>query len=595
MSVARIYRTASPYSGAALLDIDYDQSADTMYFAQISYPPTKLVRAAHTSWTFSPITFAPTLAAPVQSAPTVTQPNTDAPNSGASYYPKDAVYVVTAIDEDTGQESRPSNTQTANNDLNLVKNYNTLSWAAVTGAERYNVYKAEITGDYGYIGSTSQLTFRDDNIGPDYSDGPPQGITPFPTSLDYPSTVAFYQQRLLFARTSNHPNAVYASRSGEYENADVSRPLRASDALSFALVAGRVNAVNQLVSMNTLLALTSDSVFSIDGGADGYLSPTNIVTRRQNGRGCSRLNPLVIDSIAFYQTSVGSSVRSVGYEFSIDGYTSNDITIFSPHFFAGFTIVSWAYCAEPFSIIWAARDDGQLLAFTWQQEHQVWGWTLCETDGKVESLCSISENGEDRLYLTVRRTINGVSRLFIERMGTALWQTLDQSCYMDAAVSYSFTAPTATLKNLGHLEGKAVVALADGAVIKGLVVSGGTVTLPDPALKVTVGLPFTSTIETLPLAVQGPQGWTIAKPQQASKVVLRVNNSRGFLVGPTVALLDEPRPRTTEPYGSPPSLITGLVDATMRPNARNAVSVVIQSADPLPLEVTQVLIDPSVA
>jgi hypothetical protein len=177
-----------------------------------------------------------------------------------------------------------------------------------------------------------------------------------------------------------------------------------------------------------------------------------------------------------------------------------------------------------------------------------------------------------------------------------LWETLDQSCYMDAAVSYSFTTPTATLKNLGHLEGKAVVALADGAVVKGLTVTSGAVTLPDPALKVTVGLPFTSTIETLPLAIQTPQGgWTLAKPQQASKVVLRVNNSRGFLVGPTVDLLDEPRARTTEPYGSPPALITGLVEATLRPYARTTASIVIQSADPLPLEVTQVLIDPSVA
>jgi hypothetical protein len=92
-------------------------------------------------------------------------------------------------------------------------------------------------------------------------------------------------------------------------------------------------------------------------------------------------------------------------------------------------------------VVWAARDDGKLLAFTWQQEQQIWGWTLCETDGFVESVTSISESGEDRVYLCVRRTISGVSRRFIERMASAFWTTEDDACFMDAAVTYSFTRP----------------------------------------------------------------------------------------------------------------------------------------------------------
>jgi hypothetical protein len=602
MSVARVYRIASPYLGSQLADLDHEQSADTMYLAHLQVVPTKLVETDSTDWAFSTVTFAPTLAAPAGVSVTVTQPNTDSANSGASFYPRDAVYCVSAVATDTGQESRPSSSVTANNDLNLVKNYNTVSWSAVTGAERYIIYKAENTGDFGYIGTTTQLNFRDDNIGPDYTVGPVQGQTPFPTSNDFPSTVSFFQQRLLWARTNNHPNAVYFSKSGEYENADISRPLQASDAGSFALVAGKVNAVNQLVSMAQLLALTSDSVFSINGGNDDFISPTNIVTQRQNGRGGSRLNPLVIDSVAFYQTAVGNAIRSLGYQFDVDGYQSNDLTIFSPHFFKGHNIVSWAYMGEPLSVVAAARDDGNLLMFTWQQEHQVWGWTLCDLGGTVESVCSVSEFGEDRLYLTVRRTINGVSRLFLERMASALTDDVPSSCYLDCAVTYSLSTPATKFINLDHLEGETVVALADGAVVDGLTVSGGSVTLPDPASLVTIGLPFTATIETLPLAIQTQQGgWTVAKPQQAAKVVLRVNNSRGFLVGPSVDKLDEPRPRSNEPWGSPPNAITGLVEATLRPHVasgrqgQTGVSVVVQSSNPLPLEVTEVFYDATVS
>jgi hypothetical protein len=595
VSVARIYRVGTPYNGTELDEIDFEQSADTMYLAHIDHAPTKLVRVSHTDWTFSSLTFGPTIATPTGVTATATTPNTDSQNGNNSYFPQGARYVVTAVNDDTGQESRRSAEVSVTNDLGLKRNYNTVSWTAVASANRYRVYKAESTGEFGYIGTTSQSSFRDDNIGADLNDGPPDLENPFPGVNDYPSTVSFFQQRLLFARTNNKPNAVWGSRTGNYENFDTSRPLKATDGLSFALVAGRVNAVNQLVSMSDLLALTSDSVFAVSGGQDGYLSPTNIVTNRENGRGSSRLPPLVVDNVCFYQTSVGNSVRTLGYTFESDGYTSNDMTIFSPHFFRDEAIMSWAYTQEPRSTIWAAREDGALLCFTWEQDQQVWGWTLCETDGAVESLCSVSENGEDRLYLTVRRTINGQERLFIERMASTHWGDVSDTCFMDCAVTFAFTSPATVLTNLFHLEGKSVVALADGAVIEDLVVQGGEVTLPQAASKVTVGLPYTASITTLPLAFQGKGGWVIAKPQQASTVVLRLVESRGIYAGPAEDKLDEVRSRQREPFGTPPALITGTVSATLQPHISAGVEVVVSAPYPLPFTLTTVLIDPSVS
>jgi hypothetical protein len=111
MSVARIYKVGSPYNGSELAEVDCEQSASTMYLAHLNHPPTKLVRAGHTSWVFSTISFAPTLGAPGSMSATATTPNTDTANSGAAYFPQVARYQVTAIDDDTGQESRPSRLQ----------------------------------------------------------------------------------------------------------------------------------------------------------------------------------------------------------------------------------------------------------------------------------------------------------------------------------------------------------------------------------------------------------------------------------------------------------------------------------------------------
>jgi hypothetical protein len=589
MSVARLYRVGSPFNGAELQEVDVEQSADTMYFAHLNHAPTRLVRAGHTDWTFSSIDFTPTLAAPTGLGVTPVVGNSV--TSGDSHFPQDASYVVTAIDDISGQESRASTAQTVSNDLTLKKNYNFLGWSAVAGASRYRVYKADNTQEYGYIGVTTSASFTDDNIGPDYSDGPPVGNNPFPGSDDYPSTVTFFEQRLLWGRTNNHPNAIWGSRSGSFENMDISRPLKASDALSFALVSGRVNAVNQLVSTTSLLALTSDSIFKIEGGQTGYLTATDFVTRRQNGRGSSRLSPLVIDSVVFYQTSVGNSVRTLGYEFSTDSINSNDVTIFSPHLFRGFDIKAWAYVQEPRSVIWAVRGDGKLLCFTWEQEQQVWGWTLCETAGIVESVCVVSEGAEDRLYLTVRRG----EKLLIERMAATRWDAIENSCFLDSAVTYQFEEPQTTLRNLGHLEGMTVSALADGGVITGLVVTDGIVELETAAMTVTIGLPYSATIETLPLAYQGQAGWTIAKPQTQAKAVIRLIDSRAVKAGPTDAKVEPLRSRINELPGQPPALMTGLYETYLRADINGGARMVVRSDDPLPMTVSAIYLDPSVS
>ncbi|MEG3147259.1 hypothetical protein U1839_21615 [Sphingomonas sp. RT2P30] len=298
-----------------------------------------------------------------------------------------------------------------------------------------------------------------------------------------------------------------------------------------------------------------------------------------------------MDSVCFYQTGIGNGVRTLGYQFQTDSIDSNDVTIFSPHLFRGFNIVSWAYAQEPRSLIWAVRSDGKLLCFTWEQEQQVWGWTICETDGAVESVCVISEGSEDRLYLTVRRG----EKLLIERMASARWAAVEDSCFLDSAVTYAFDTPAIVLRNLDHLEGKAVSALADGNVVSGLVVSGGIVTLPYAVSRATCGLPYSATIETLPLAVQGQAGWTVAKPQTQAKAVLRLIDSRGVKAGPDAANLEPLRARVGAAPGEPNALKTGLFETWLRPKINDGARVVVRSDDPLPMTVTGVYLDPSIA
>lgn len=595
MSVARFYKVGSPYNGVELDEVDYEQSADTMYLAHLDHAPTKLLRFGHVDWRFATITFGPTIAAPAGVSAAATIGNTDSANSGAAYFPQPATYAVTAIDTATGQESRAGQSNAVSNDLTLKKNLNTISWTAVSGATSYQVYRADNQLSFGYVGTTDSTSFTDINIGPDLTRGPPEGANPFSASGDWPSTVAFFEQRLMWGRTRNAPNAVFGSKSGQanYENHDAASPLKDNDALSFAVVSGRVNAVNQLVSLSSLLALTNDAVFNVSGGGGDALTPTQIISRRQIGRGSSRLNPIVVDNVVFFRPSTGNSVRAINYSFETDGFKSDDVSIFSPHFFDGFSIKSWAYAQEPNSLIWAVRNDGKLLCFTWEQEQQVWGWTLCETDGEVDSVCTISENGEDRLYLTVWRLIGGHRRLYIERMASARWDTIDEACYVDCGKTYLFDEPTTVLTNLEHLEGRGVIALVNGSVIENLTVTGGQVVLPNPALTATIGLPYTALIETLPVVVPA-DGTNIAKRQHVGEIVMRCVNTRGVFAGPNDKNLFELKPRGNEAYGDPNRLLTGDYRIDAAPVAADQSAVVLTMPYPLPATITGILLDPAI-
>jgi hypothetical protein len=601
MPVHRIHRTASPFNAEELSEIDFEQTADVLYLAHTNHAPNKLVRSGHYEWSFADVAFEPTIGDPPGIGGSATTPNTDSANSGNAYFPQPATYVVTAFNEETGQESRASGSITLTNDLALKRNYNTVTWNAVSGATGYRIYKAENSQLYGYIGTTDALTFRDDNIGPDLSQGIPIADNPFAGAGDYPGTITFHEQRAFWGRTTNRPNGVFASRSADYENMDYTRPTREDDAFVIGLVANKVNSVNQLVSSKQgLLALTSHNIFSIQGSNEDYItaSPPPRV-RPEVSRGVSRLNPIIVDNVIFYETAKTGEIRTIGYEFELDGIRTDDLTIFSRHLFENHDVIDWVYAEKPASAIWLVRGDGSLLCLTWDQAQQVWGWTICTTDGLFKRACVITEQGEDRVYFVIEREIDGDTKLYIERMASELWQNQPDACYLDCARTFTNGIAVSEVDRLDHLEGKEVVAYVDGSVISAdeagapLVVTDGALTLPVAGSVITVGLPFTALIETLPLAMQTGQGWSVARPQQAAKVVLRVVNTRNIEAGPNVASLFPVKQREEEDYGDPVALHTGDFEVEMAGTSGNETIVVVRSAEPTPMHVAAILIEPS--
>lgn len=578
MAVYPLYVAPTPYNASELPDLDYAQAFDTIYLAHEFHAPGKLTRAAHASWLYASIAFAPGIAVPGSVAAVATVPNTDAANAGDSYFPQLYKFIVSAVNSD-GQESRGSTASSATNDTELPRNFTTITWAAVTGAEYYRVYKAHETGSYGFIGESETTSFKDDGFQPEYSDAPIEAYNPFVGTGNYPGRAGFWEQRLFLGRSRNLPNGIWASRSADFENMDFARPQRENDSIAMAITTGETNTIEHFMPMERLLVGTSDNIFALKGPNDDVLVPNPPPgARRHIGRGISQLKPIMVGEVGFYQPRVETGVRTLGYTFEVDGYKSSDVSIFAPHLFENNRIRRWAYQAEPYSIIWAVRDDGTLLAFTWEAEQQVWGWTEMDLGGVVLDVVCIPEGPENRVYLTVQRVINGATVRYVEELDRGKWTDYKTAAFVDCAKLYEFAAPTTSVTGLDHLEGKVASVLMDGYSTT-LTVTGGAITLPEPASKVVVGLGYEVLIETLPLPDE-------PKKKNTGEIYLEVVESFDIYAGRREDELDLVRTRVEGEIGAP-ILYTGLCEP-VRPDqvVDHYASIIVRQSSPYPMTLT---------
>jgi len=449
---------------------------------------------------------------------------------------------------------------------------------------RYNIYK-KLNGLFGFIGSSSLPgTFIDNNILPDATFAPPVANDPISSANNFPSAVGYWQGRRWFAGTNNAPQGVFATRSGTESNLTFRIPGLADDAIQVQLKARRADTIRHIVPGTDLLLLTSGGEWKINSSGQGPTTPSNISYTPEDYIGASNVSPVVVGGSVLYPQDRGCRVRELNFVWQQQSYRSTDLSVMAPHLFDTFTIKSMAYTRAPYSFAWSVRSDGVLLGLTYVPDQQVAAWFHRDTNGFFESVCATPEGTEEVLYAIVKRIINGRTVRYFERQRTRQLTTLASSFFVDAGSTYN-GAPVTTLSGgLYHLEGAAVAVLADGAVIPGLVVANGSITLPQAASVVSIGLGYNCDLETLPLSYEAAalgQGVT----KNVDEVMLRVYQSSTIKVGPSLAKLREIKQRTTEPWGSPPNMVSGMLPVKIDPSWNQDGGIAIRQENPLPLTV----------
>ena len=416
----------------------------------------------------------------------------------------------------------------------------------------------------------------------------------------YPSTVAFYEQRLVFAGTSNQPQTMFFSQSGDFENFEIGTD--ADDGLQYTIGSNEVNVIRYLVSSSQLVVGTSGGEFVVRAsGFDEPLTPTNTQIKQQTTFGSAPIQPLLIGNSTLFIQRAKRKLRELAFSSESDSYVAPDMTILAEHITEG-GIEEMAYQQEPDSVAWLVRADGVLACMTFRREEQVVAWhrhiiggSFGSGNAVVESVATIpGDIDEDQVWVIVKRTINGATKRYVEYLsGFDFGTDVGNAFFVDSGLTYSGSAAT-TISGLNHLEGQSVAILADGAAHANKTVSSGSITLDRSVTKAQIGLPFTSKLETLRIDAGSAMGSSQGKNKRIGEVTVRLFRTVGLKIGTSSTELDTiPFRSSSDSMDTALTLFTG--DKTAEFNGGYDDDATITIVQDLPLPMTILAIFPTLS
>lgn len=513
-------QVTTDYQTADLFELQFIQSADTMYIVHPDYPPATLTRSSDTSWTLVDIDF--------QRGPFLTQNITDTtiePNATTGTIDLTASEDIWNVNHigalwqithtvDSNEASKSFGTGGAQNSttntvqLNRKFDFSTHgTWTGTVILQRsydsgstwkdvrpvhyeddgnitysdsetvadaiYRIHKAasaissgtcnanfivrsfDIDGvvkitvftDANNVTGTVQNTLGDTTATAFWAEGA------FSADEGYPSALAFFQERLVLAGTTNKPQTIWLSQTDDWPNflagdAD-------ADALIFTIASDQVNVIRWLAPQSALLIGTVGAEWKLSPSeSDKPVTPTNISVTRQSSYGSAYIQPVMINNIVLYAQRQAKKIRELAFSFAEDAWVSPNLTVLAEHI-TGTGITEMALQKTPDPILWCVRADGELAAMTYERDQNVIGWHRHTFGGDVESVAVIPGDGEDEVWITVKREINDQTYRYIEQIQSRDWIDQEDAFYVDSGLTFDGGAKVAI----------EYITLADPAVI----------------------------------------------------------------------------------------------------------------------------------
>lgn len=371
----------------------------------------------------------------------------------------------------------------------------------------------------------------------------------FSDQSGWPACVAFYLDRLVWARTNTKPLGVYLSQIGAYESHAVSAPLVDDDAITINIASNQTEEILWLAEgVQDLIIGTSVSVRTLGkGDSSKAFSPSNFQVVKQTQNGSSQVIPSLVGSALIYPSYHAKSLREFVYSFEVDSYVSPEVSILSDHLIkSGILAMDFAQAPEP--ILWIVNGNGELIGLTYDKENKIVGMHRQRISGshsdnlfwsKVESVSVVPGPEQDDTWIIVQRLVNGVTKRYVERLTEYPDdETLNEDAwYLDCAIEYNGPAAN-SFSGLIHLAGETVSVYANNTVYVNLTVGlDGTITLPGgagvTATRALIGIFQSQYFDLLQPNMETPDGTNFNRRKHSVQTIIDVHRSRGLKAGTT--------------------------------------------------------------
>jgi len=329
---------------------------------------------------------------------------------------------------------------------------------------------------------------------------------------NYPAACGSYHGRLVLAgsqtfRTDLASNiattaeTVWCTEVGKwnrFSDTIVSDPeVNPDDSIEFTAIYR--SPIQWVYGQKTLLVGALEYEYSASG--EGIFSPGDLGVFLQSTHGSINVQPAGFGESVLFPADGGLRVRSMRYQQQDEGWISTDISLLNPEITAQ-GIKRMQRVRAPHQMCWCLTGNGNIAV--WSQESGLAGWSrLRQQSGQVKDLCVLADNnGKDVPFVTVRRVINGVVKIYLEAYNDL--ESRAESVYVESHKVYDFETPTDTITGLEHLEGQVVIVSDPYRYVGFFTVTGGQIVLDDQAGGTTtmttayVGLQSRCFLRTLP-------------------------------------------------------------------------------------------------
>lgn len=216
----------------------------------------------------------------------------------------------------------------------------------------------------------------------------------------WPAVGAFFQNRLIYGRTPYLSNAISASTINNFEDFDDSEALD-TNGFTYLLKSESLNYINSIVGTNSLIVLTTDSIFSTNPLVDLPITPGNVFLNEQSREGSNDVAAAVIDDQVIFVDHNGKGIKSFIYDLLQTNYQVEHLSILSTHLIKD-PIESASFenpNTEDGTYYLAINEDGTMAILNLMKSQMIKGWTLGRSTGKFVDICSDKQQS----YVLVKR------------------------------------------------------------------------------------------------------------------------------------------------------------------------------------------------